>query len=1157
MKIKRILYLLLIVNFIAKAQNNENFIPQVAPLSPDVAGLMKYIEIPVNTYNGTMRYDVPLYNLKQGDLSLPISLSYYNNGLKVKEEASSVGLGWTLNAGGVIQKIPKKLNYTYLDLAPLYAPLIEENPNPTTDYYQSALNTVTNITHGGCKTKDSQGNIRILDINELNYLNSEKNYDMYMYNFAGFSGKFIDVYNGDLVDLNKSNIKFEKLSNGNIVATATNGNKYYFNTKATNTKQSQFGVIQNYTFYLSQIVSPKNDIINFSYVANQIEKVPSLYQSFVKSFNQYNLGITKNFDIQEQKIVNEYLLDEINSSLTKIKFFSSSRLDIYNGKKNNQIKIYKQGEVEHIKNIIFNYNYFTGSSNYGDFTILPTESLGNNSLGSLMPSVPVDYKRKRLKLLSIDIKGSNENEVPISYSFDYNLLTPLPYKTSLAQDLWGYFNGSNNTSLLPNVNNLGYYDKGIPAYLLANPQSANRKSNEQFMKAGILTKVTLPTKGYSKIEYEINSFEDLPGTSSAISQVEKNIHDINSKTEKSLEFTIPNISQNQVQNLTVWLICNSFGPCDSDSYDCAPAFYSGSNQEVHPSDDRLYARIEKKNGNVWTLIEEFDKTHPELVAYGQNNGACGLLEKGIDLVPGTYRMVVNYPDNKTGYLGGPWAFMSIRYFDYTNTSQLNTGAGLRVKSVSDYSSVTEKSSYKSFNYKSGKLLSKPVFYSYQSFMEMSTIFPPASGCHNVEIFWDPTPTSSLSSYTTLFNDKIVLASDPMYPYSYAANGSLVGYDEIDIHHGENIIGDSTKYLGMETYKYKNQYLSSQLPGIPGGKIFGNGSVLEKSIKKILNPGEEGPTYFTQLKEEYHYELKNLEVFWAYKMDYFLSFAAGEQTHSRFNFIHFYPIKSARQILKKKTITEYYDNNTFVKNSIDYLYNNKHQLISEKQVNSKNEVLEKKIYYPYDLLQETSLAFMPTMIDRNMIDIPILKEVFIDGKQISTQVSKYNINSSTSNLLLPTEIHSVSGEEILNLNNSTNRKIKFDNYDSKGNLTQYTLENGISVSFIWGYNQSQPIAKIENAKYSDISSYVADLQTASLDTETILLSELNNFRATLATALPNSMVTTFTYTPLIGVSTITDTRGQKITYKYDDKGRLEYIKDKDDNILSKTEYNYKN
>jgi len=61
---------------------------------------------------------------------------------------------------------------------------------------------------------------------------------------------------------------------------------------------------------------------------------------------------------------------------------------------------------------------------------------------------------------------------------------------------------------------------------------------------------------------------------------------------------------------------------------------------------------------------------------------------------------------------------------------------------------------------------------------------------------------------------------------------------------------------------------------------------------------------------------------------------------------------------------------------------------------------------------------------------------------------------------------------------------------------------------------------------------------------------------LRTALPNAQVSTYTYDPLIGVTSITDPRGETIYYEYDNFNRLEHVKDAQGNILSKNKYNFK-
>ena len=166
--------------------------------------------------------------------------------------------------------------------------------------------------------------------------------------------------------------------------------------------------------------------------------------------------------------------------------------------------------------------------------------------------------------------------------------------------------------------------------------------------------------------------------------------------------------------------------------------------------------------------------------------------------------------------------------------------------------------------------------------------------------------------------------------------------------------------------------------------------------------------------------------------------------------------------------------------------------------------------------------------------------------------------------MPKEIYDLKGTDPVFPFDNNNKRIEYVLYDKdlvsgevKGNglVLEYKKTDGISISIIWGYNKTQPIAKIENASYSQIQQYVDNLQTLSNtpNNEANLLSALDNLRDNL----PNAMVTTYTYIPLVGVRTITDYKANRITYHYDSSNRLEYVTDKDDNILSKNEYHYKN
>lgn len=106
--------------------------------------------------------------------------------------------------------------------------------------------------------------------------------------------------------------------------------------------------------------------------------------------------------------------------------------------------------------------------------------------------------------------------------------------------------------------------------------------------------------------------------------------------------------------------------------------------------------------------------------------------------------------------------------------------------------------------------------------------------------------------------------------------------------------------------------------------------------------------------------------------------------------------------------------------------------------------------------------------------------------------------------------------------------------------------------------AQEIVKVENATYTQVSSYVSNLQSLSdtVNDNTFNVGALKSALNNLRTSLPNIMVTTYTYDPLIGITNITDSKGETIYYHYDNFNRLEFVKDALGNILSKNQYHYR-
>ena len=116
-------------------------------------------------------------------------------------------------------------------------------------------------------------------------------------------------------------------------------------------------------------------------------------------------------------------------------------------------------------------------------------------------------------------------------------------------------------------------------------------------------------------------------------------------------------------------------------------------------------------------------------------------------------------------------------------------------------------------------------------------------------------------------------------------------------------------------------------------------------------------------------------------------------------------------------------------------------------------------------------------------------------------------------------------------------------------------DGSSVCYVWAYGDALPVAKIENVIYDGIpATLIQTIKDVSVTgSEDDLLDELDNLRS----ALPYAMVTTYTHKPLIGISSITDPRGYKHTYHFDNYGRLRFVKNHEGNILSEHEYHFKN
>lgn len=112
----------------------------------------------------------------------------------------------------------------------------------------------------------------------------------------------------------------------------------------------------------------------------------------------------------------------------------------------------------------------------------------------------------------------------------------------------------------------------------------------------------------------------------------------------------------------------------------------------------------------------------------------------------------------------------------------------------------------------------------------------------------------------------------------------------------------------------------------------------------------------------------------------------------------------------------------------------------------------------------------------------------------------------------------------------------------GNVVEVTGRNGLVTSYLWINNL--PVAKAVGVSFATLKAAydAAGNDLVQLRTQPSLL---------------NCQLSTFTYDPLVGMTSSTDPNGIRVRYVYDVLGRLDHVKDNSDNLVNRFEYRYKN
>ena len=239
-----------------------------------------------------------------------------------------------------------------------------------------------------------------------------------------------------------------------------------------------------------------------------------------------------------------------------------------------------------------------------------------------------------------------------------------------------------------------------------------------------------------------------------------------------------------------------------------------------------------------------------------------------------------------------------------------------------------------------------------------------------------------------------------------------------------------------------------------------------------------------------------------------------------------------------------------------------QTVSENTVRADNyKISSSKTLSPDGTVTETTYRYpqdknISHLVTSNMTGIPVETEVKKNGKLIGKTETKFDLVSSK----YPSSVTQTNPND-----GSVKTAIKYDLYDDKGNIVQFTsgidpiTGKGNYSTVIWGYNKTLPIAKITGAQWSDIGTLANEIITRSNEDISVakekeLLTALDAFRDN--SALAKFQITTYSYDPLIGVTSVTPPNGMREFYTYDFSGRLQAVTDANGNLVKEVKYNNK-
>jgi len=246
---------------------------------------------------------------------------------------------------------------------------------------------------------------------------------------------------------------------------------------------------------------------------------------------------------------------------------------------------------------------------------------------------------------------------------------------------------------------------------------------------------------------------------------------------------------------------------------------------------------------------------------------------------------------------------------------------------------------------------------------------------------------------------------------------------------------------------------------------------------------------------------------------------------------------ATTLLKKKEITDFGRKRVENEGIVSYLSND-----------NKAERITVDYTYPFDVIDFNALPNFPK-------STVVLQEIITTKDNISTQTGgRAFAFDNSGNIKTIYEFGKSTGSNTSSLSYVPSSYEERTNFIFKNGFpTQVQSYQGSPTSYIWNSKGSVPVAKIVGLNINIIpQNLITPLEQANFDQFSGLLGTL---RATLLNQNAPFMLTTFTYSPLLGVTSIIDPKGEKTTFEYDFFGRLKAVRDSEGKILTENEYKY--